>query len=175
MSAAGIMRKSIISFPSCAGGAFAAALAFSPCAGAQVLMQKDVSARLAWAVIEAATAHCEQQGYSITVAVVDRVGRLRAYLQGDKASLANIELARRKAYTAVTFRRSSMEWAKRTAPGSDLFGQRSLTDVIPLGGGIPIKVGEDTIGAIGVSGAPGQEKDEACAQAGLDKVADQLR
>jgi len=175
MSAAGIMRKSIISFPSCAGGAFAAALAFSPCAGAQVLMQKDVSARLAWAVIEAATAHCEQQGYSITVAVVDRVGRLRAYLQGDKASLANIELARRKAYTAVTFRRSSMEWAKRTAPGSDLFGQRSLTDVIPLGGGIPIKVGEDTIGAIGVSGAPGQEKDEACAQAGLDKIADQLR
>ena len=175
MSAAGIMRKSIMSFPSCAGGAFAAALAFSPCAGAQVLMQKDVSARLAWAVIEAATAHCEQQGYSITVAVVDRVGRLRAYLQGDKASLANIELARRKAYTAVTFRRSSMEWAKRTAPGSDLFGQRSLTDVIPLGGGIPIKVGEDTIGAIGVSGAPGQEKDEACAQAGLDKVADQLR
>jgi len=175
MSAAGIMRKSIISFPSCAGGAFAAALAFSPCAGAQVLMQKDVSARLAWAVVEAATAHCEQQGYSITVAVVDRVGRLRAYLQGDKASLANIELARRKAYTAVTFRRSSMEWAKRTAPGSDLFGQRSLTDVIPLGGGIPIKVGEDTIGAIGVSGAPGQEKDEACAQAGLDKVADQLR
>jgi uncharacterized protein GlcG (DUF336 family) len=68
-----------------------------------------------------------------------------------------------------------MEWAKRTAPGSDLFGQRSLTDVIPLGGGIPIKAGEDTIGAIGVSGAPGQEKDEACAQAGLDKVADQLR
>ena len=150
-------------------------VAAPPCAGAQVLMQKDVSARLAWAVIEAATAHCEQQGYSITVAVVDRVGRLRAYLQGDKASLANIELARRKAYTAVTFRRSSMEWAKRTAPGSDLFGQRSLTDVIPLGGGIPIKVGEDTIGAIGVSGAPGQEKDEACAQAGLDKVADQLR
>ena len=175
MSAAGITRKGIMSFPSSARLAFAAALAFSPCAGAQVLMQKDVSARLAWAVIEAATAHCEQQGYSITVAVVDRVGRLRAYLQGDKASLANIELARRKAYTAVTFRRSSMEWAKRTAPGSDLFGQRSLTDVIPLGGGIPIKVGEDTIGAIGVSGAPGQEKDEACAQAGLDRVADQLR
>jgi uncharacterized protein GlcG (DUF336 family) len=174
MSTGGIMRG-IMSFPSCALLAFAAALAFASCAGAQVLTQKDVSARMAWAIIEAATAHCEREGYSITVAVVDRVGRLRAYLQGDKASLANIELARRKAYTAVTFRRSSMEWAKRTAPGSDLFGQRSLTDVIPLGGGIPIKVGEDTIGAIGVSGAPGQEKDEACAQAGLDRVADQLR
>ena len=144
-------------------------------AGAQVLTHKDVSARMAWTIIEAATAHCEKEGYSITVAVVDRVGRLRAYLQGDKASLANIELARRKAYTAVTFRRSSMEWVQRTAPGSDLFGQRSLTDVIPLGGGIPIKIGEDTIGGIGVSGAPGQEKDEACAKAGLEKVADQLK
>jgi uncharacterized protein GlcG (DUF336 family) len=144
-------------------------------AGAQVLTHKDVSARMAWTIIEAATAHCEKEGYSITVAVVDRVGRLRAYLQGDKASLANIELARRKAYTAVTFRRPSMEWAQRTAPGSDLFGQRSLTDVIPLGGGIPIKIGEDTIGGIGVSGAPGQEKDEACAKAGLEKVADQLK
>src|SRR6516162_1210352 len=153
----------------------AAVLALPSGAGAQVLTQKDVSARMAWTMIEAATAHCEKEGYSITVAVVDRVGRLRAYLQGDKASLANIELARRKAYTAVTFRRSSMDWAKRTAPPSDLLGQRSLTDVIPLGGGIPIKVGEDTIGAIGVSGAPGQDKDEACAQAGLDRVADQLK
>ena len=143
-------------------------------ANAQVLTHKDVSARMAWSIIEAATAHCEKDGLSITVAVVDRVGRLRGYLQGDKASLANIELARRKAYTAVTFRRSSMEWAQRTAPGSELFGQRSLTDVIPLGGGIPIKIGDETIGGIGVSGAPGQEKDEACAKAGLEKVADQL-
>ena len=149
------------------------ALPFS--AHAQVLTHKDVSARMAWNIIEAATAHCEKEGWSVTVAVVDRVGRLRAYLQGDKASLANIELARRKAYTAVTFRRPSMEWAQRTAPGSELFGQRSLTDVIPLGGGIPIKIGEDTIGGIGVSGAPGQEKDEACAKAGLEKVADQLK
>jgi uncharacterized protein GlcG (DUF336 family) len=144
-------------------------------ANAQVLTHKDVSARMAWNIIEAATAHCEKEDWSITVAVVDRVGRLRGYLQGDKASLANIELARRKAYTAVTFRRSSMEWAQRTAPGSELFGQRSLTDVIPLGGGIPIKIGDETIGGIGVSGAPGQEKDEACAKAGLEKVADQLK
>ncbi|MFL4969813.1 MAG: GlcG/HbpS family heme-binding protein, partial [Xanthobacteraceae bacterium] len=71
--------------------------------------------------------------------------------------------------------RTSMEWAQRTAEGSNLAGQRNLADVIPLGGGIPIKIGEDTIGAIGVSGAPGQDKDEACAQAGLAKVADQLQ
>jgi hypothetical protein len=93
MSTAGIMRG-IMSFPSSALLACAAALAFASCAGAQVLTQKDVSARMAWTIIEAATVHCEQEGYSITIAVVDRVGRLRAYLQGDKASLANIELAR---------------------------------------------------------------------------------
>jgi len=144
-------------------------------ARAQVLMQKDVSARMAWAIIEAATSQSEKDGYSISIAVLDRVGRFRAYLQGDRASLANIELARRKAYTALAFRRTSMEWAQRTAGASELAGQRSLNEVIPLGGGIPIKVGDDTIGAIGVSGAPGQEKDEACAQAGLAKVADQLK
>jgi uncharacterized protein GlcG (DUF336 family) len=144
-------------------------------ADAQVLTQKDVSARMAWTIIEAATAQCEKDGYSITIAVLDRVGRFRAYLQGDKASLANIELARRKAYTALTFRRTSLDWAQRTAEGSNLAGQRSLTDVIPLGGGIPIKIGDETIGAIGVSGAPGQDKDETCAMAGLAKVADQLK
>jgi uncharacterized protein GlcG (DUF336 family) len=153
----------------------AAVLAF-PCSGnAQVLTQKDVSARMAWVIIEAAVAACEKDGYSISVAVLDRVGRYRAYLQGDRASPTNIELARRKAYTALTFRRPSLEWAQRTAPGMDLNGQRSLTDVIPLGGGIPIQLGQDTIGAIGVSGAPGQDKDENCAKAGLAKVADQLK
>jgi uncharacterized protein GlcG (DUF336 family) len=164
-----------MSFPLLAAAGLAAVLALPHGAGAQVLMHKDVSARMAWTIIEAATAHCEKDGYSISIAVVDRVGRLRAYLQGDRASPTNIELARRKAYTALAFRRSSLEWAQRTAPPSDLVGQRNLTDVIPLGGGIPIKIGEDTIGAIGVSGAPGQEKDEACAKAGLEKVADALK
>jgi uncharacterized protein GlcG (DUF336 family) len=164
-----------MSFRLRAAVAAAAVAAIACAADAQVLMQKDVSARMALTIIEAATAQCEKDGYSITVAVLDRVGRFRAYLQGDKASLANIELARRKAHTALTFRRTSMEWAQRTAEGSNLAGQRSLTDVIPLGGGIPIKIGEDTIGAIGVSGAPGQDKDEVCAQAGLAKVADQLK
>lgn len=147
-----------------------------PCSGgAQVLMQKDVSARMAWTIIEAATTQCEKDGYSVSVAVLDRVGRFRAYLQGDRASPSNIELARRKAYTALAFRRASMDWAQRTSGDSVLAGQRSLNDVIPLGGGIPIKVGDETIGAIGVSGAPGQDKDETCALAGLGQVADQLK
>jgi uncharacterized protein GlcG (DUF336 family) len=154
----------------------ASSLAMSSSAGAQVLTQKDVSARMAWTIIEAAVAACEKDGYkSISVAVLDRVGRFRAYLQGDMASPTNIELARRKAYTALTFRRTSMDWAERTVPGQPLNGQRSLSEVIPLGGGVPIMLGQEAIGAIGISGAPGQDKDEACAKAGLAKVADQLK
>ena len=68
----------------------------------------------------------------------------------------------------------SAAWAKRTETTNQ--GQRMLTDVIPLGGGIPIMVGDDTIGGIGLSGAPGgQPKEEACAKAGIAKVADQLK
>jgi uncharacterized protein GlcG (DUF336 family) len=138
---------------------------------AQVLVQKDVSLRMALTIAEAAIAEC---GTRTSVAIVDRAGRLRVFLQGDDASPHNIELARRKAYTARTFRVESAEWAKRTENANQ--GQRMLAEVIPLGGGVPIRVGEDVIGAIGLSGAiGGQPKEEACGKSGIAKVADQLR
>jgi uncharacterized protein GlcG (DUF336 family) len=151
-----------------------AAFAAPSAAGAQVLMQRDVSLHMGLAIAEEAVAECERAGNSISVAVVDRVGRLRVFLQGDKASPHNIELARRKAYTARTFGRSSADWAKRTIDVPELAGQRQLTDVIPLRGGVPIKVGDETIGAVGVSGSS-SEGDEKCAMAGVAKVADQLK
>ena len=157
-----------------AAGMFALALAGGPAFGQGVRMDRKVSMQLANAIMNAAMEQCLADGYRVSVAVVDRAGHMIAFLRGDGTAPHTAELARRKAYTARTFRRSSLEWAKRTE-GSPLAGQRSLADVIPLGGGLPINVGDDTIGAIGVSGAPGQEKDEACAQAGLAKVADQLR
>jgi uncharacterized protein GlcG (DUF336 family) len=156
-----------------AGLALAAAL--GPCARGQgVLVQHDVSVRMGMAIADAALTSCEKKGASVSVAVVDRAGRLRVFLQGDKASPHNIELARRKAYTALTFGISSAEWAKRTVGESELAGQRQLGDVIALRGGIPIKLGTEKIGAVGVSGS-NSEGDEACAQAGLDAVADQLK
>lgn len=143
----------------------------SQLASSQVLMEKDVSLRMALTIAQTAIDEC---GVNASVAVVDRAGRLRVFLQGDNANPHNIELARRKAYTARTFRRTSAEWAKRTETINQ--GQRMLTDVIPLGGGIPIKVGEETIGGVGLSGAPnGEQQEEACAMAGIAKVADQLR
>jgi uncharacterized protein GlcG (DUF336 family) len=149
----------------------AALLAGSHAASAQVLMERNVSVKMALTIAETALAEC---GARTSVAVVDRAGRLKVFLQGDGARPHNIELARRKAYTANTFGRTSLEWMKRTAEGG-ISGQRALTDVIPLQGGTPIKVGDDTIGAVGLSGAPGGgAKEEACGKAGIAKVADQL-
>jgi uncharacterized protein GlcG (DUF336 family) len=153
------------------GAAFAALLMIPSSGSAQVLMQRDVSLKMALTIAETALAAC---GVQTSVAVVDRAGRLRVFLQGDGASPHNLELARRKAYTARTFRRPSAEWAKATETTNT--GQRMLADVIPLGGGVPINVGEDTIGAVGLSGAPmGQAQEEACAKTGIAKVADQLK
>ena len=152
--------------------AVAAIIAMPGSAGAQVLTEKNISIRMAMQIAETALTECTPR---VSIAVLDRAGRMRVFLQGDNASPHNLELARRKAYTALTFRRPSAEWAKRTAEG-DVTGQRSLADVIPLGGGVPIMIGEDAVGAIGLSGAPGgQPKEEACAKAGIAKVADQLR
>lgn len=148
-----------------------AILFVSSTVAAQVLMNRDVSLRMALTIAEAALAEC---GMTTSVAVVDRAGRVRVLLQGDNASPHNMELARRKAYTARTFRQPSSAWAKRSETTNS--GQRMLADVIPLGGGMPINAGEETIGGVGLSGAVGgQVKEEACANAGIDKVAGQLK
>ncbi len=147
------------------------ACVFSNDAGAQVLMQRDVSLGMALTIAMTASSEC---GAVTSIAVVDRAGRIKVLLQGDGGSPHNLELARRKAYTARTFRSTSAAWAKRTETTNQ--GQRLLTDVIPLSGGVPIMVGSETIGGIGLSGAPGGgDKEEACANAGIAKVADQLK
>lgn len=151
--------------------AVAAVMVMPGTARTQVLMQRDVSLRMALAIAEAALAEC---GDRTSVAVVDRAGRLRVFLQGDNANPHNTELARRKAYTARTFRQPSAQWAKNTETANA--GQRMLAEVIPLGGGMPINAGEDTIGGVGLSGAVGgQPKEEACAKTGIAAVADQLK
>ena len=122
-----------MSFRFMAPATLATLLMVPSCGSAQVLMQRDVSLRMALTIAEAALAEC---GVNTSVAVVDRAGRLRVFLQGDKAAPHNLELARRKAYTARTFQRTSAEWAKLTETTNT--GQRMLADVIPLGGGVPI-------------------------------------
>jgi uncharacterized protein GlcG (DUF336 family) len=141
----------------------------------QILTERNISLQLALQVANAAMAQCKADGYDVTAAVVDRAGDLKVLLRADTANPHNADLARRKAYTSRTFKVPSMEVAKRTNGPTDLSGQRYLVDIIPLGGGLPINVGNDTIGAIGISGSPNQEGDEKCASAALASVASSLK
>jgi uncharacterized protein GlcG (DUF336 family) len=153
--------------------AFAGAASF-PAQG-QLLTEKNVSLQLSTTMANAAIAQCKADGYDVTVAVVDRAGDLKVLLRADTSNPHNADLARRKAYTARTFGVPSMDVAKRTNGPTDLSGQRFLVDIIPLGGGVPIMIGADKIGGLGISGSPTQEADEKCANAGLASVASQLR
>jgi len=141
----------------------------------QILTERNISLQLALQIANAAMAQCKADGYDVTAAVVDRAGDLKVLLRADTANPHNADLARRKAYTSRTFKVPSMEVAKRTNGPTDLSGQRYLVDIIPLGGGLPINVGNDTIGAIGISGSPNQEGDEKCASAALASVASSLK
>ena len=141
----------------------------------QVLMERNVSLQIATAMANAAIAACKADGYDVSVAVVDRAGDLKLLLRADTANPHNADLARRKAYTARTFGVPSMEVAKRTNGATDLSGQRFLVDIIPLGGGLPILIGTDRIGGIGLSGAPSQEADEKCARTGVAAGANLLK
>ena len=147
-------------------------------AHAQTLMQRNISATQAMAIVDGAIESCGRNGtlVTVTIAVVDRAGQPRLMLAGDTSSPHNLDLARRKAYTARAFRRPSLEWAELTAADPSRSGQRELVDVIPLGGGVPIMIGDEPIGGVGVSGAVGgQPADEACALAGVAAIADQLQ
>jgi len=143
-------------------------------AGAELLAHKDLSLDTALTIASTAAATCKSQGHRVSVHIVGRAGEVLVALRGDNASPHTFENSMRKAYTARTFRVPSGEIAKRLKDNPQ-FAAIHLTNVIATQGALPIKIGDDVIGAVGVSGAPGGDKDEACAKAGLDKVADELK
>ena len=152
-----------------AGGATAAS-ASAPA----VVMQRSVSLSLAKAIAEATLAACREKGYHTAAAVVDRAGQVLVILRDEQGTAQLAEMARRKAYTARMFRTTTLEFQKRTADNPQYAGQRNLPDILALSGGVPIKVGDETIGAVGSAGST-LEQDDACAKAGVAKVADLLK
>ena len=148
--------------------------AFATPADAELLAHKDLSVQTALTIATTAMETCKGQGYRVSVTIVGRNGEIIVQLRGDNTNPHTIENSFRKAYTARTCRQSSGEFAQRVKDNPTL-GLVHLTTVIANQGALPIKVGDDVIGAAGASGAPGGEKDEACIKAGLDKVADQLK
>jgi uncharacterized protein GlcG (DUF336 family) len=139
-----------------------------------VVMQRNLSLAMAKTIAEASVAECKSKGFNTSTAVVDRAGQVLVILRDERATAQTAEMARRKAYTALMFRITTLEFQKRTADGSALSAQRDVADILALGGGAPIQVGNETIGGVGSSGSS-QEMDDACAKAGIAKVADQLK
>ena len=161
------------SFIRLAAGALVCALAWP--ASAQLLNEKNLSAAMAMTIAETALETCTKQGYHVSVHVLGRNGEVLVAVRGDGAPPHTMENSQRKAYTARTFRMPSAEFVQRFVKDNPTTGLVHLSRVIAAGGALPIKVGDDVIGAIGVSGAPPPDKDEACARAGLDKVVDRLK
>ena len=139
-----------------------------------VVTQRSVSLSLAKTIAEATLAACREKGYHTAAAVVDRAGQVLVILRDEQGTAQLTEMARRKAYTARMFRTTTMEFQKRTADNPQYAGQRNLPDILALSGGVPIKVGDETIGAVGSAGST-LEQDDACAKAGVAKVADLLK
>jgi uncharacterized protein GlcG (DUF336 family) len=137
-------------------------------------VQRNVSMKMALSIVEGAIERCADEGYKVSVVVVDRAGDVVASLRGDGTKPHMLEFARLKAYTADTNPRdqTSAQFKKSSEERPYL---KQIPGIVFIGGGVPIKVGEEVIGAVGISGAPGEEKDEACAFAGIAKVADALR
>jgi len=159
--------------PACVAVAGLAGVLTEP-AVAQLLTQKSLSTGMAMTIAQTALETCTKQGYRVSVHVLGRNGEVLVALHGDDAPPHTMENSQRKAYTARTFRISSGEFAQRVKD-NPTSGAVHLTGIVAAQGALPIKVGDEVIGAVGVSGAPGGEKDEACAKTGIDKVADQLK
>jgi uncharacterized protein GlcG (DUF336 family) len=143
-------------------------------ARAELLVHHDLPYAVALTIAEGAVQSCAAKGYAESAVVVDRDGDTVVAIRGDNAGPHTMENARRKAYTAMSFRTSTTEYAKRFADNNPVVRQQvTLPNVIAIPGGLPIKVGDEVVGGVGASGSPGV--DEPCVQAGLDKAADQLK
>jgi uncharacterized protein GlcG (DUF336 family) len=149
------------------------ACALAAPASAQTVAHKDLSVDAAVIIATTAVADCKAKGWNVSVAVVGRSGELILHMRGDGTGPHTMDNSYRKAYTARSTRQPSGELAKRFKADPSL-SLVTLPNMVAGQGALPIKIGEDTIGAAGASGAPGGEKDEACIQAGLDKIKDKL-
>ncbi len=135
------------------------------------VLKPEVALEMAEAAMEA----CRAQGYQVGVTVVDRFGVPQVFLRDRFAGLHVYEVSRRKAWTAVSFRTDTSDLDRATNPGEISQGIRAVSEALPLGGGLMVQTGAgDLVGGIGVSGAPGPDIDDVCAQAGIDAVADQI-
>ena len=145
-------------------------------AGAQdgSFQTRSLTPETALTAARAALESCRKQGFQVSVVVADRAGLAQVLLRDRYAGAHTVEVAGNKAWTAASFRTSTADLAAETQPGKSMSGLRNLPRFMAAGGGVPIEAGGNTLGAIGVSGAPGGDADEACAKAGIKAIADAI-
>jgi uncharacterized protein GlcG (DUF336 family) len=155
--------------------ATALVLASSVASAQAVRTERNMSLELANQIAGATVAACSAQGYAVTATVVDRQGGIRAVQRADNAGPHTLGAAFEKAYTSASAKNTTlamMDGAQKNPAAANLV---HIPGFLLLGGGVPVKVGTETIGAVGVGGAPGGHLDEACAVAAIDKFKDQLK
>jgi uncharacterized protein GlcG (DUF336 family) len=148
--------------------------ASAPALAQTLQSEKNISMGLSLAIIQGALEQCTKDGYKVSVTIVDKGGNVAASIRGDGTGPHTMEFSRLKAYTARTRNQTSLQTMKLLEDPANAF-IRQIPGVVGVGGGVPIRAGNETIGGVGVSGAPGGEKDEVCANAGLATVADALK
>lgn len=153
-----------------------AALASSPSRASEegLVTFKVLSPDLALKAADAALRSCRKDGYQIAVAVVDRFGVQQVMLRDRFAGPHTPSTATRKAWTAVSFRTGTVELTGRVLADPEIGGVRSVEGALVLGGGVPIEAAGSIVGGIGISGAPSGTLDEACAQAGIEAIEDDI-
>jgi uncharacterized protein GlcG (DUF336 family) len=139
-----------------------------------VVSQRTLSLGMAMTIANATIGECRAKGAKSAVVVLDRSGQILVALRDEEAPPNTVEMARRKALTSRMFNTTSADFQKNTLPDSPRSGQRDVPEMLALSGGVPIKIGKEIIGTVGSSGS-GLEADDACAKAGVAKVADLLK
>jgi uncharacterized protein GlcG (DUF336 family) len=142
---------------------------------AQTLQTHRIPSALAVEAASETVAACAKQGYHETAQVVDADGVIIATVRGDGVGAHSLDSALDKAYTAASFRNDTLALSERAKGEDSIAPLAKLPHVMFFGGGVPIKLGDETIGAIGAAGAPGAKLDDACARAGIEKIKDRLQ
>ena len=134
------------------------------------VMTLETAQKLAQATLN----DCRKKGYQVAVSVVDRFGTVQVTLRDRFAGVHTPETARRKAWTAISFRTDTMTMLEQTKAGAPASGIRFVRDALMAGGGVPVEAAGSIVGGIGVSGAPGGDIDDQCARVGIESIADLL-
>jgi len=159
------------------GAAILALVLWTGSAGAaNLLTEKVLPLSLATEAAQGALTACERKDFHISVAVTDHAGLVRVLMRDDQAGPHTLDTSVKKAYTAASLALSTGALTQILVAHPEAMGLRDMNErILIMQGGVPIQVGTETIGGIGVGGTPGGETDEACARAGLDKILDRLK